>query len=83
MKFLHTGDLHIGKVLHEMSLLEDQKYILKEIVKIAEQEKVDAVVVASIIEPHPSQDVRARQVNTISVKQAKMINLLFIVSPLC
>ncbi|MBQ6888176.1 MAG: exonuclease SbcCD subunit D [Lachnospiraceae bacterium] len=46
MKFLHTGDLHIGKVLHEMSLLEDQKYILKEIVKIAEQEKVDAVVVA-------------------------------------
>lgn len=46
MKFLHTGDLHIGKVLHEMSLLEDQKYILKEIVKIAEQEKVDAVIVA-------------------------------------
>ena len=46
MKFLHTGDLHIGKVLHEMSLLEDQKYILNEIVNIAEAEKVDAVVVA-------------------------------------
>lgn len=46
MKFLHTGDLHIGKVLHEMSLLEDQKYILKEIVTIAEEEKVDAVIIA-------------------------------------
>lgn len=49
MKFLHTGDLHIGKVLHEMSLLEDQKHILQEIVQIAEQEKVDAVVIAGDI----------------------------------
>ncbi len=46
MKFLHTGDLHIGKILHEISLLEDQKYILQEIMQIAEREKVDAVVIA-------------------------------------
>lgn len=49
MKFLHTGDLHIGKVLHEISLLEDQRYILKEIIKIAEEEKVDAVIIAGDI----------------------------------
>lgn len=46
MKFLHTGDLHIGKILHEISLLEDQRYILQEIMQIAEREKVDAVVIA-------------------------------------
>ena len=49
MKFLHTGDLHIGKVLHEFPLLEDQKYILKQIIKIAEDEKTDAVILAGDI----------------------------------
>ncbi len=46
MKFLHTGDLHIGKTLHEISLLEDQKYILKQIADVAKEEKVDALIVA-------------------------------------
>ncbi len=46
MKFLHTGDLHIGKILYEMSLLEDQKYILQEIMQVAEREQVNAVVIA-------------------------------------
>lgn len=49
MKFLHTGDLHIGKVLHEIPLLEDQRHILKEIIKTAEAEKVQAVVIAGDI----------------------------------
>ena len=31
MRLLHTGDLHIGKRLHEVSLLEDQQFILQEI----------------------------------------------------
>lgn len=49
MKFLHTADLHLGKVLHEISLLEDQKHILKEIIKIAENEQADAVLLAGDI----------------------------------
>ena len=49
MKFLHTGDLHIGKTLHEFPLLEDQKYILKQIIEIAEAEKTDAVILAGDI----------------------------------
>lgn len=49
MKFLHTGDLHIGKTLHEFPLLEDQKYILKQIIQIAEAEKTDAVLLAGDI----------------------------------
>ncbi len=46
MKFLHTGDLHIGKIVNEFSMLEDQKYILNQILNIATDERVDAVVVA-------------------------------------
>ena len=46
MKFLHTADLHIGKKLFEMSLIEDQKYILEQIADIAAARQVDAVVIA-------------------------------------
>jgi len=46
MKFLHTADLHIGKKLFECSLLEEQRYILKQIYDIACENKVDAVLIA-------------------------------------
>lgn len=46
MRFLHIADLHIGKVLHKRSLLDDQIHILNEIVQIAVQQKVDAVLIA-------------------------------------
>ena len=46
MKFLHTSDLHIGKIVNEFSMLEDQSYILDQILNIAMDENVDAVVIA-------------------------------------
>lgn len=46
MKFLHTGDLHIGKTVHEFSMLEEQRHILKQMIEIAVHEEVDAVVIA-------------------------------------
>lgn len=46
MKFLHTSDLHIGKIVNEFSMLEDQKYILNQILDIAKEKQVDAVVIA-------------------------------------
>lgn len=49
MKFLHTADLHIGRTLEMRSLLEDQKYILKQITEIAAAEKVDAVLISGDI----------------------------------
>lgn len=35
MKFLHISDLHIGKRVNEFSMIEDQKYILRQIKEIA------------------------------------------------
>ena len=49
MKLLHLADLHIGKIIYEQSLLEDQEYILKEIIKIVEKEKVNAVLLSGDI----------------------------------
>lgn len=46
MKFLHLGDLHLGKTLFEFDLNEDQRYILDQILCIAEKESVDGVLIA-------------------------------------
>ena len=46
MRFIHLSDLHLGIRLKEYSLIEDQKYILKEIVKIIKDKKPDAVIVS-------------------------------------
>ncbi|ANE81574.1 exonuclease sbcCD subunit D [Mycobacterium adipatum] len=46
MKFLHTSDWHIGKTLKGRSRLAEQANVLKEIVGIAHDEAVDAVLVA-------------------------------------
>ena len=46
MKFLHLSDLHIGKRVHGFSLLEDQQYILNQILEIADKEKPDGVLLA-------------------------------------
>ena len=46
MRFLHVADLHIGKVVNEFSMLEDQAYILDQIAGLAVERKVDAVVAA-------------------------------------
>lgn len=53
MKLLHTSDLHIGKVVNEFSMLEDQKYILKQIINIAVEEEVDGVIIAGDIYDRP------------------------------
>ena len=37
MKFAHTGDLHIGKRLHERSLLDEQQQVLWQILEILDK----------------------------------------------
>ncbi len=49
MRFLHLADLHLGKQLNGYSLVEDQAYILKRIVALAQEYAVDAVLIAGDI----------------------------------
>lgn len=49
MKFLHIGDLHIGKRVNELSMLEEQRNILKQIVDAAVLNEADGVLIAGDI----------------------------------
>lgn len=46
MKFLHLGDLHIGKSIGEFDLIEDQKYILDQILDIAAKNDIKYILIA-------------------------------------
>ena len=49
MKLIHLSDLHIGKRVNEFSMLEDQKYILAQILGIVKDEQPDGVILAGDI----------------------------------
>jgi len=49
MKFIHTSDWHIGRQFHNVSLLEDQKYVLNQLIEYIKSENVDALVIAGDI----------------------------------
>ncbi|QKE72080.1 exonuclease SbcCD subunit D [Arthrobacter citreus] len=46
MKFIHTADWHLGKIVHGVHMTEDQRSILDEFISIIKEEKPDAVVIA-------------------------------------
>ena len=46
MKLLHISDLHIGKRVNEFSMIEDQEYILNQILKIVDEQKPQAILIA-------------------------------------
>ena len=46
MRFLHLGDLHLGKSLGDFDLIGDQKYILDQILAVIREKTVDAVLIA-------------------------------------
>ena len=62
MKLMHLSDLHIGKRVNEFSMIEDQKYILAQILTILEQEQADGVILAGDIYDKPVPPVEAVQV---------------------
>ena len=46
MKFVHLGDLHIGKRVNDFLMLNDQEYVLEQIIDIIGKEKIDGVLIA-------------------------------------
>lgn len=46
MKILHTADWHLGKKLDRFSRIEEQRAVMREIVQIADTQKVDVVIIA-------------------------------------
>ena len=46
MRLLHTADWHIGKIVNEMSMLEDQEYFLDQLIEKLKTIQVDALIMA-------------------------------------
>ena len=53
MKLIHLSDLHLGKRVNEFSMMEDQKYILKQILQRIDEEQTDGVILAGDIYDKP------------------------------
>ena len=53
MKFLHLADLHLGKRVNGFDMLEDQRFILEQILTLCEKHGVEAVVIAGDIYDTP------------------------------
>lgn len=49
MKFLHISDLHLGKYLNQVSLIQDQKYALDQIIEIIKNEKIECLFISGDI----------------------------------
>ena len=81
MKFAHISDLHLGKRVHQFSMIEDQKYILDKIVELVVQEEVDGVFIAGDIydKVYPSAEAVAL-FDSFLVKLAKEDIKVFVIS---
>ena len=61
MKLIHLSDLHLGKRVNEFSMIEDQKYILNQILGIIDEEAPDGVLLAGDIYDRPVPSAEAVQ----------------------
>lgn len=62
MKLMHLSDLHIGKRVNEFSMIEDQQYILKQILDIARTEHISGILLAGDVYDKPIPPAEAVQV---------------------
>ena len=53
MKFIHLADLHLGKRVNEFSMLEDQQFILTQILGVIDSQRPDAVIIAGDVYDKP------------------------------
>ena len=59
MRFLHIADLHIGKQMNDVSLLDDQEAVLEQVVHIANTEKIDCILIAGDVYQRSSPQAEA------------------------
>ena len=61
MKIIHTSDLHLGKKVNAVSMLEEQRHILQQIREAVLREQADAVILAGDIYDKPTPSAEAVQ----------------------
>lgn len=61
MKLIHLSDLHLGKRVNEFSMIEDQKYILDQILTVIDEERPDGILLAGDLYDRPVPSAEAVQ----------------------
>ena len=49
MRFMHLADLHIGKKVNGFSMLDDQRYVLEQVLQVADGQHLQGVILAGDI----------------------------------
>ena len=81
MKFLHLGDLHLGKTLSDFDLIADQRYILDQILRIADTESIDGVLIAGdVYDKSIPSEAATRLLDYFLIELAKKEIKVFMVS---
>ncbi|MGN0620775.1 MAG: exonuclease SbcCD subunit D [Porcipelethomonas sp.] len=81
MKFIHISDLHIGKRVNGISMIDDQKIILKQIMSESLNHECRNIIIAGDIYDKPSPSAEAMEVFDSFVSDAAKNNIrLYIVS---
>lgn len=81
MKFIHISDLHLGKRVNEFSMMEDQAYILNQILGVVEAERPDGVLIAGDVYDKPVPPAEAVQLfDDFLVRLSKGGTPVFIIS---
>ena len=79
MKFLHLADLHLGKKLLEVDLIEDQKYVLQQAIEIMKDQ--DCLVISGDVYDKPVASVEAMNLFQWFISELVKLNKkIFIVS---
>ncbi|EFU75786.1 exonuclease SbcCD, D subunit [Lachnoanaerobaculum saburreum DSM 3986] len=81
MKIMHLSDLHLGKRVNEFSMLEDQTYILNEIINIIDEQKPKVIILAGDIYDKPIPPAEAVEIfDDFLYKLSKRNLYVFIIS---
>lgn len=81
MKIMHLSDLHLGKRVNEFSMLEDQIYILNEIINIIDEQKPKVIILAGDIYDKPIPPAEAVEIfDDFLYKLSKRNPAVFIIS---
>ena len=76
MKFIHLGDLHLGKLVNEFNMIDDQRYLLNQILSMIEEQNIGGALLAGDIydKSIPSEeavDLFDYFLNELSARQVK------------
>lgn len=81
MNIMHLSDLHLGKRVNEFSMLEDQIYILNEIINIIDEQKPKVIILAGDIYDKPIPPAEAVEIfDDFLYKLSKRNLYVFIIS---